>query len=244
MVKVMGKGIFKVLLLFCCLGVGALFTTAQAQADSPQNPVIYSDDFADEEELNDKLIELLTDPNVEGVSVIHEEQSTLKSLNELRHRSVSDKEQLAENSIGISSQSGLPLWQYKNYGSYRIQRIPNGSNTYGPVINKVSGDPGGTLKLDYSKSVAASATSSFGLDLKYVNAAVGFHVTKNYLVSYSGNMKVPKKNNGKKVKKLTMEARPIFENRKIRVWHLGEYQGVTTAKKPVGIYYKKVFTYK
>ncbi|SDZ48763.1 hypothetical protein SAMN05421736_11476 [Evansella caseinilytica] len=233
----------KALLFFCCLVGGALFTTTQVLADSPENPVIYAEDFADEEELYEKVTELLNDPNVEGVSVINEEQSTPGSLNELTAGSVASREQVSENNVGILS-AWLRPGQYRTHGPYRIQRINNGKDTYGSTINKVAGDPGVTIKLDYSKSVAASHTSTFGLDLKYVNAAVGFNTTRSYTVSYSGSIKVPKKNNGKKVKRLTMEAKPIFENRHLRVWHKREYKGVTTAKKPVGIYYKKVFTYK
>lgn len=119
-----------------------------------------------------------------------------------------------------------------------------GNDSYGSVINKVAGNPGTTIGLSYSKSVSATLSGSGGVSTPVIDVTVGFRTSKSYSVSYTGSYKVESKANGKNVKIVTMSAKPIYQNHRFQTKTKAGISGMLIAKKPIGIYYSKSYTYK
>lgn len=221
------------LLTFLLLGVGGktslvlandelvdnTIDTTAIQIDEKQ-PEVFQDDFKNEQELNSYVTSLLQDPNVEGVSVVD------KGL----------KSNLAR--------SNWPDYQWRPIGKGRYL-APWGfnANTYGSIINSVAGDPGTTIGLNYSRSVSASVNSTLGVEAGPLNLAVGFNVSGSYKVSFTGSYKVENTVNGRKVKRLTLTARPVYMNKKFVLKRIDGVKVNSVAKKPVGIYYAKSYTF-
>ncbi|SDY01374.1 hypothetical protein SAMN05421736_101140 [Evansella caseinilytica] len=207
-------------LLLCGSFIGIfLLLATQAFADSEDTPIINAADYQDEEKLQEEVSQLLSDPTVTGVTVVNKSQMN--------------------NSFGTR----LAIGSFRSYGEYLVQRLPNAGYTYGSTIHAAASDPDITMNLDYSTNLAASITNESDLSAMYLSLAAGFSVTGSYPVSYSGSIQAPETNDGKTVDKLTMKAYPVYEKIRMNIWKNGKYQGITIVKKPVGIYYKKGFTY-
>lgn len=180
---------------------------------------VYIQDFPSEEELSNYTTELMQDPDVDGVRVLNRD--------------------LASTS---AQRRALPLRQWVTVSGKRMRFNGRMSDVAGATINSVAGAPGITIGLDYTKSIAASYTGSATLNATIVSATVGFSVSKSYSVSYKGNYKVEEKNKGKKVKKVTLNAKPLYARYS---YSNKSKNGISNyvAKKPMGIEYSKVYTY-
>ncbi|MEH7452849.1 hypothetical protein [Gottfriedia acidiceleris] len=111
-------------------------------------------------------------------------------------------------------------------------------------------EPGVTIGISQTKSVATTISSSYGASNSALTASLGWDVTKSESVSISGSVTVPNTVNGKKVAKLALKAYPVFKTKKYDVLKMPWYsiywslEGTGTAKKAYGVEYKKTYTYK
>ncbi|MCR6111735.1 hypothetical protein HXA35_15405 [Bacillus sp. A301a_S52] len=187
-----------------------------------QEPIkLYYEDFINEEELELEITNLLNDDSVSGVLVVHKNE---------------------KNPIYTSA---FPIGQWRNWKNGKIRYNGKKEDTFGSTINTVAGDPGLTIQLDYKKAHSATYSGNFGLNATGITMAVGFSVTSSYEVSYKGSYKVPKKHNGKKVKRAQLNGKIVYANHSYTVKSPSYPQGKTgTAKKPYGVYYQKNITYK
>ncbi|WP_147264654.1 hypothetical protein [Streptomyces sp. NBRC 110611] len=98
------------------------------------------------------------------------------------------------------------------------------------VLSKTSGQGKTTLVLTVEKGVSASWDKSLSIDAKYVNAGMGFNVTKSYTVKNETRFEVPAGKRG------YVEAYPLYNRYSARVSDaLGIFMGNITALKPVGV---------
>lgn len=134
---------------------------------------------------------------------------------------------------------------------YKVNNIRNGNDVIGSsAIVTAIGEPGVTIGISQTKSVATTISSSYGASNSALTASLGWDVTKSESVSISGSVTVPNTVNGKKAAKLALKAYPVFKTKKYDVLKMPWYsiywslEGTGTAKKAYGVEYKKTYTYK
>ncbi|MFD4707046.1 hypothetical protein ACFWM3_19570 [Gottfriedia sp. NPDC058432] len=133
---------------------------------------------------------------------------------------------------------------------YKVNNIRNGSDVTGSsAIATAIGEPGVTIGISQTKSVATTISSSYGASNSALTASIGWDVTKSTSVLISGSVKVPNTVNGKKVAKLALKAYPVYKTKKFDFHKMPWYsiywdlEGTGTAKKANGVEYKKTYTY-
>lgn len=222
----MNKILLKSIIALVLFGLVIIpFSTARAETEvtplKKQEPIkLYYEDFLNQEDLDLKITKLLKDDAVPGVLVVHKEEYS----------------NLAPQAI--------PIGQWRNWQNGKVKYNGKRTDTYGPTLSTVAGDPGIIIDLSYSDSHAASHSGDFGLSDAGVNLAVGFAVTGSYSVSYAGSYKIPSKDNGKDVTRANLNIKVVYANHSYTVKNASYPNGKTgTAKKPYGIYYEKVITY-
>ncbi|KQL36304.1 hypothetical protein AN960_16950 [Bacillus sp. FJAT-25509] len=134
---------------------------------------------------------------------------------------------------------------------YKVNNIRNGSDVTGTsAIATAIGEPGVTIGISQTKSVATTISSSYGASNSALNASIGWDVTKSTSVLITGSVKVPNTVNGKKVAKLALKAYSVYKTKKFDVHKMPWYsiywdlEGTGTANKANGVEYKKTYTYK
>ncbi|PGL73009.1 hypothetical protein [Bacillus sp. AFS055030] len=196
--------------------------------DNPEN-VVFIDDSMDIDEQKKLINRYLEDPELESLIVL-------------------DESILLENNViseALTPQSRLGLT------SYKVNNIRNGSDvTASSAIASTTGEPGVKIGINQTKGVATTISSSYGASSKLLTASIGWDVTKKTNISISSSVTVPSKVNGKNVKKLTLEAYPVYKTKKYDVHKMPWYsiywtkEGTGTVKKAYGLEFKKSYTYK
>lgn len=201
----------------------------QTILDSRETKCVITD-LDDRQESLEKITKLLSDSSVENVIVLDD------SLGE-------------EKQYEIMEMKGR-----SKYYHYRVKDVRYVGQIYGTtVLAKANGEPGTTLAISVSKSVSASYNATVNIPSSYVTSGVGFSVTKSTTIAVSGSATVPKKHSGKKVKRMTLIAYPLYDKYSFTaqrqlvknvIQYPWEDWGTGTALKPVGYYFAKSYTYK
>ena len=195
--------------------------TAQAEANElirvPENTETI---YVNGHDGTDDILEALNDPSVTGVLVI-------------------DRNLIAQRSDEvepdtISARAGYTV---KN-------RRYNGVLTGSTILASATGQPGITLTISETKTIANSYSCSASVPVSLINACVGFNTTASEAITISGSALVPEKVGAREVSTMTLIANPTFD-----YYSYDVYQGSTfiergTAKHAIGVYFRKTYVYK
>ncbi|WP_433173186.1 hypothetical protein [Actinoallomurus sp. CA-150999] len=98
------------------------------------------------------------------------------------------------------------------------------------VIAEARGRGPITLTLMQSRTVSNTYSSTFGVDVDGLSAAVGFDVTKSRTITVSGSYVVPRHKYG------TLKAHPLYKRKSFKIYNkiTGAYYGHGTAYQVVG----------
>ena len=128
----------------------------------------------------------------------------------------------------------------------------NGTSVGTTLIYAASGEPGMTLHISATKSVAKGYSCSYSISSKQISSVVGFSVTGTSSVTIGSDYTVPKTANGKKVSSVKISAYPLYQNYVYSVDKVTSNRGLTfrtknvgtgTARKAVGYSFKRTFYY-
>lgn len=187
-----------------------------------------------------QLFDLLSNPDVDEVRVI----DTRLEYDDLSISTVEDDQEITPFS------SRVTIYRH------RITNIKNASDWTGSnVIATAKGEPGVTVSISQTKSVSRTYSTTASYDLSStVSSAVGFSVTGSTSISISGSAKVPTTYNGKAVKTMSLNAKPIYKKKTFNIdrrksvngylygWVINWGSG--SASNPYGVSFSKSYTYK
>lgn len=178
-----------------------------------------------------------------------------KIVNETDNQIVLEDEQsivvINKNALKETNLDTIPN-QLRTPGNlYSVEKLKDlGRVVMAKELQILSGEPGIKLNLAISESVSAGITGTFGASKSDISAAVGFNVSGSKTVTYGGYYNVPKRHDGKKVKRVELIAKPLCKKVKYAVYLKTKYgmtkkvlRGKGYAYYPVGIHYTKKFYY-
>lgn len=162
---------------------------------------------------------------------------------------------LEEEKLDCSNSSLVsPSANTKSIGPIKTYYIKNARKVADYVgtarLASTDGPPGVRIWIETTKSVSSTYSGQFGASVKSISAAEGWSVTGSTSVSIGGDYTVPYKVGKKTVKRGHLEAYPKYKTKKYDVYY--GIQGTTnevkkgtgTARKAIGVSFKKYNTYK
>lgn len=189
------------------------------------------------------------------------ELNTLLSQDSISEVHVIDKSLALNNSIAeqpILTIDDTPDPLTVTIYRYRLTNLTSGADftDYSNKIATASGQPNMTLTISKSSSVQNTYSLSAGISSEVntstISAGVGYDVTSSTDVTISVEDTVPSKNNGKKVKKMTLNVYPILKTTNFTVQRHRSVNGLNYgwsdygtgyARQAYGVAFTKQFTY-
>lgn len=220
-----------------CLILTVIFvigTSIPAFAAEGNNIVtLNASDYDKPDKLENDVYKYLSDTDIDSVIVLTEEcsEDIYTSLN--------------RGTIPDSS----PLTTSPVY--YPVKNVVNKGNVTGTSdLAMAIGEPGITVSIEKTKSVSTTLSATFGATYGAISAAVGWDVTGSESISIKGSAKVPSKHNNKKVKTMTLHAKPIYNVKEFDVYryvpgYVNDKLGTGKTQKAVqAVSFTKTYVYK
>ena len=131
------------------------------------------------------------------------------------------------------------------YASYSISSLKyQGRLTGSTVLGVASGQPGMTLTISQTKSVANTYSCSASVPVGIISASVGFNVTSSESIQISGSDTVPSKVGAREVSRMTLTAYPLYDYYTYDVYQNGTYFTSGRASHAVGVTFRRTYEYK
>jgi hypothetical protein len=208
-----------------------LYGTPCFSADGDENSfgqtvIINATDYATEADLSDAVDALLADPTVERIRVL---------------------DNVAEISEPGVTEGNIILYDTPII-TYFVNNVRNKPDSLSGVEFTAVGDKGTRVALSKTYSKSSSASGTFGANNGIISAGVGWNVSASFSVSGSNSWYVPyTDDNGRSVARGKLEMRTVYQVKSYDVYAVTStgtsYRGTGTAKKPLGVDFKKVFIY-
>lgn len=230
----MKKRLFFGMLVFS-LVLGVLIPSKQASVLAYNNGknknktvVVVLDDTMSIEKQRNLIDAQLNDPDVETVDVIS-----------------TDVASDIDTSADIPSSRGVLVSDHK------ISNVQKKANSAGSnVLSADEGPPGLVLSISHAYTITHTFSATFGATVAKINSALSWGTSLSETRTVTGTFAVPSTENGKKVKKATLTAYPLYEVKTYDVstkiaglsqpW---KYSGTGTAKRFIGASFTKTFVY-
>ena len=226
------KKIWKPLIAITILGVffASSFTVFASDGIDPNVVSLDSKAYSSKAQLQNDIYKYLSDPDVDEVLVTDASDDI-------------DKSEIQEIP-DISTATTTPVY----YIVKNVKRLKDFTGKRD--IASATGQPGDSLTISTSKTVATTVGATFGASYKTISGAVGWNVTGTTKVKVACKAKVPKYRNKKRIKSMTLHARPVYCVKQYDVYkyvpgYLNEKRGTSDTKKAyTGVSFIKTYKYK
>ncbi len=155
---------------------------------------------------------------------------------------------LNDLSLITSSSDTKSIGPVRTYYIKNVRRVTDYVGT--TRIASTDGPPGVRIWIETTTAVSSTYSGTFGVSTNVISYSVGWNVTGSTSISIGGNYDIPYKVGNKTVKRGYLEAYPKYKTKKYDVYY--GIQGTTnevkkgtgTARKAIGVSFKKYNTYK
>ena len=207
-------------------------------AETSERTVTILADLSNPESYKKELETFLSDESIDGVYVIDENSINTSPIPQEK---VNDENN--NNTKAITTYT------------YRLTNVNKGALYNGNTLlaTASSNEPGTTLSISTTKSVAHTVSNSVNVSDGVISAGLGFNISKSVSVTISGSRTVPTTHNGRKVATMTLKAYPTYQIYTYTIQRHKSIGGVNygwsnygtgTCKRPIGFFFTSSYTYK